>query len=134
MKLSVITLSLAAPLVAQAADYRPGWDAGRFYSEVVSCEAAIVFPEIQGYQKRGIAKGRTEESLRGEMIANEPVFEHLAAQVCQCAVNEVAKYTTYEAYNADKTVLKNAFSSQACNAQAVMQGTTKEQAEALRLK
>jgi hypothetical protein len=134
LKLAFAAVALCIPALVDAAEYRPGWTAQRFYSEVVGCESAIVLPAIQSFTQRGVSKGRAEESLRSETVSMEPVFEHVAAEACHCALNQVAQYNAYDSFSADKTVLKNAIESQACKGLATPSVLNKDQLESLRLK
>lgn len=135
MRLSAaVVFSLCMPALVQAADYRAGWTAGRFYTKSVECESAIVLPAAQSYERKGISKGMAEETMRGETLSMVPLIEQTAAAVCHCALNQVAQQYSYDAYRANQAPLRDLVEGSACRQLADPSKLTKEQVEALRLK
>jgi len=115
--LPLLSLFLATmPLATVAVEYRPGWHASGFFEQVTACRAAIVLPEISGYEKKAKAAGHSDDATRNATVAMMPVFEDMASTVCYCALNELAKDITYESYQADQAKMRGYLDGAKCRA------------------
>ena len=85
MKALIATIVLCVPFIAHAVEYSAGWTGPRLYAEVAGCEAAIVLPAIQSFEKKGVAAGKSEHEVRNVTFSMVPLFEHAASATCYCA-------------------------------------------------
>lgn len=90
-----MVLTLTCSLISEAAEYKEGWTAENFYSEVLECKKSVVFPTASDYVKRGIERKHENKSLYNEVISMVPTFDMIASSSCFCALNEIAKDKAY---------------------------------------
>lgn len=98
MKLTILLL-LLYPLTAFGVNYKSGWDYKNFYNEVEWCNQSILEGAVNGYKKAARKAGVVNKTkLKNEVISVLPLMEETGKKVCYCAINEIAKATSYTKY------------------------------------
>ena len=72
-------------------EYKNDWNYKNFSESIATCKNSIISPATAEYEKKGLEHGQTKEQLKNEIISITPLFEKIASDGCNCAMNDYAK-------------------------------------------